>query len=53
MDGRLYRYEALILPLSMDGETVNMELIAIIHEEPARFPASSHTPVKDLPEKDV
>jgi len=29
-----YRYESIILPLSADGETVNMELVAVIPSEP-------------------
>ena len=33
-DGRPYRYESIILPLSADGETVNMELVALIHHDP-------------------
>ena len=35
-DGRRYRYESIILPLSADGEKVNMELVALIHDEPGR-----------------
>lgn len=35
-DGRPYRYESLILPLSADGESVNMELIALIHHDSRR-----------------
>jgi hypothetical protein len=30
-DGRHYWYESLILPLSTDGERVNMELVAVIY----------------------
>jgi hypothetical protein len=33
-DGQPYRYESIILPLSADGETVNMELVALIHHDP-------------------
>ena len=32
--GRPYRYESIILPLSADGETVNMELVAVMPSEP-------------------
>jgi hypothetical protein len=35
-DRRPYRYESIILPLSPDGEKVNMELVALIHDEPRR-----------------
>lgn len=35
-DGRPYRYESLILPLSADGERVNMELVALIHHDARR-----------------
>ncbi|HEV8029723.1 MAG TPA: PAS domain-containing protein [Stellaceae bacterium] len=35
-DGRPYRYESIILPLSADGERVNMELVALIHHDPGR-----------------
>ena len=33
-DGRTYRYESIILPLSTDGESVNMALVALIHDDP-------------------
>ena len=33
-DGMPYRYESIILPLSADGATVNMELVALIHADP-------------------
>jgi hypothetical protein len=33
MDGRIYRYESIVLPLSADGERVNMELVGLIHAE--------------------
>ena len=36
LDGRLFRYECIILPLSADGKKVNMELVAVIHDEPKR-----------------
>ena len=32
LDGRPYRYESVVLPLSPDGETVNMELVALIYD---------------------
>jgi len=35
-DGRPYRYESIILPLSADGERVDIELVALIHQEPQR-----------------
>jgi hypothetical protein len=35
-DGRRYQYESITLPLSADGEKVNMELIALIHHDPRR-----------------
>lgn len=31
LDGRLYRYESIVLPLSPDGERVNMELVGLVH----------------------
>jgi hypothetical protein len=31
LDGRLRRYEALLLPLAGDGETVDMLMIGIVH----------------------
>jgi hypothetical protein len=31
LDGRLRRYEALLLPLASDGETVDMLMIGIVH----------------------
>ena len=33
MDGRIYRYESVVLPLSADGEKVNMELVGLIHQD--------------------
>jgi hypothetical protein len=32
-DGRSYHYESIVLPLSADGETVNMELVALIYRD--------------------
>ena len=32
LDGRSYRYEAIMLPLSPDDDTVNMELVALIYD---------------------
>lgn len=32
LDDRPYRYESIILPLSQDGERVNMELVALIYD---------------------
>ena len=31
LDSRSYHYESIVLPLSADGETVNMELVALIY----------------------
>lgn len=33
-DGRPYHYESIVLPLSADGETVNMELVGLIYRDP-------------------
>jgi hypothetical protein len=32
-DSRSYHYESIVLPLSADGETVNMELVALIYRD--------------------
>ena len=32
-DRRSYHYESIVLPLSADGETVNMELVALIYRD--------------------
>jgi hypothetical protein len=36
MDGRVHRYEALILPLSRDGARVDMILCGLIYDDAGR-----------------
>src|SRR5262249_49450339 len=36
LDGKRQKYETLMLPLSADGETVNMLLIGLVYEDTAR-----------------
>jgi hypothetical protein len=33
-DGQPYHYESIVLPLSADGESVNMELVGLIYADP-------------------